>query len=64
MRTSDLDELIRTVELIRATTHPELDAAFLRAVVAAEESNPEDDAQAMRDIESALRLLLSTRGSG
>jgi predicted transposase YbfD/YdcC len=62
MKTNEFDDLIRTVEQIRLKLHPELDAAFLRAVIQAEEQNPEDDAEALRAIEAALGVVLDADG--
>ena len=62
MRTTDLKDLTKTVELLRKELHPDLDPAFLAAVVRAEEENPEDDAEALRAIESALRVVLVAKG--
>ena len=62
MRTTDLKDLIKTVDLLRSEIHPDLDARFLDAVVRAEEENPEDDAEAVRAIQAALRTVLATKG--
>ena len=40
MLTTDLKDLIQTVELLREELHPELDAGFLEAVVRSEEESP------------------------
>ncbi len=62
MRTTDLHDLLATVERVRADCHPELDAGFLEAVVQAEQAFPEDDSSAMQAIEEALnRYLASTQ---
>lgn len=61
MRTTDLQDLISTVEKLRQELHPDLDAAFLAAVVRAEDENPEED-EALRAIQTALRTLLTTKG--
>lgn len=63
MQTTDLKDLIETVELLRKQLHPDLDAGFLRAVVRAEEENPEDDAEAVRSIQLALKEVLAAEGS-
>ena len=63
MQTTDLRELLDTVEAIRAEKHADLDAGFLGAVVRAEEENPDDDAEAIRAIEAALKTLLGTTGA-
>lgn len=60
---TDLSELLRTVEQIRSELHPDLDSEFLRAVVAAEEQNPDDEG-AIRAIELALKGVLAARGAG
>lgn len=63
MKTTDLKDLLKTVEFLRKELHPELDAGFLKAVVRAEEQNPEDDAEALREIEAALRSVLAAQGA-
>lgn len=60
--TTDLTDLTKTVELLRKELHPDLDAAFLEAVVRAEEKNPEDDAEALREIQAALKAVLVATG--
>ncbi len=62
MKTSDITSLLQTVESIRAEGHPDLDADFLRAVVEAEEANPDDDGEALRAIRQALNTLLTRKG--
>lgn len=62
MRTTDLKDLTKTVEILRAELHPDLDAGFLEAVVRAEEENPEDDAEALRAIQTALKAVLVAKG--
>lgn len=62
MRTTDLKDLLKTVEQLRAELHPDLDAKFLEAVVRAEEENPEDDAEAVRVIQAALKAALTAKG--
>jgi hypothetical protein len=61
MATTDLTDLMKTVALLRAELHPDLDATFLEAVVRAEEANPEDDAEAVRAIEMALNAVLAVK---
>lgn len=63
MQTTDLKELMETVEMLRQEIHPDLDPRFLRAVILAEESNPEDDFEAVRSIQLALTELLDAGGS-
>ncbi len=58
MGTSEFADLIRTVEQIRVKLHPELDGAFLKAVIHAEERNPEDHQKALQAVEAALLLVL------
>lgn len=62
MQTNDLQDLLETVEQLRAEIHPDLDAKFLEAVVHAEEENPEDDAEAVRAIQAALKAELESKG--
>jgi hypothetical protein len=59
MRTTDLKDILATVERLRDELHPDLDPAFIQAVVRAEEENLEDDAEALRMIESALKAVLA-----
>lgn len=58
MRTIDSSELMNAVETARLELHSELDPEFLRAVVKAEEENPEDDAAALRAIRQALAVAI------
>ena len=63
MRTTDLKDLTQTVELLRKEFHPDLDPAFLEAVVRAEEENSEDDTEALRAIQAALQAALVAKGT-
>ncbi len=63
MPTTNLDALITTVERLRVRLHPDLDAALLEAVVHAEEQNPDDDTEALRDIQTALTRVLDAKGA-
>lgn len=63
MKTTDLGDLLNTVEAMRAERHPELDASFLAAVVAAEEASLDDEDAAIRAIEKALQDLLARQES-
>jgi hypothetical protein len=63
MRTTDLKDLTDTVETIRTALHPQLDTEFLKAVVLAEEENPEDDDEALRSIQAALKTVLTSKGA-
>jgi hypothetical protein len=62
MKTIDLERLNRTVEALRKELHPDLDSDFLEAVVLAEHQNGDNDQEALRAIELALRTLLAARG--
>ncbi len=62
MQTNDLRDLLEAVEAIRKEIHADLDGGFLAAVVQAEEQNPEDDAEAIRAIQEALKAALAVRG--
>lgn len=64
MRTTDLKDLLEVVEVLRREQHPELDAGFLEAVVRAEEQNPDDEDEAIRAIQSALKAVLEAKGGG
>ena len=61
MPTTNLKDLMKTVELLRAKLHSDLDAAFIEAVVRAEEENPEEDEEAVRAIEIALNTALAAK---
>lgn len=63
MQTTDLKDLLETVEILRRQIHPELDSGFVVAVVRAEEQNPEDDAEALKAIQRALRDVLAKEGT-
>ena len=63
MRTTELKDLMDTVERIRHEIHPDLDGRFLEAVVRAEEANPEDDTEALRAIQAALKVALEAKGA-
>lgn len=62
MRKTDLKDLTNTVENLRKELHPDLDAAFVEAVVHAEEQNPEDNTEALRAIQVALKTALTQKG--
>ncbi len=63
MRKTDLANLRQTVARMRSELHPDLDAAFVDAVITAEDENPEDDQEAVRQIQVALQAALARRGS-
>ena len=62
MRTTELEDIVSTVEQLRKELHPDLDPRFLSAVIDAEKDNPEDDAAAVSTIEQSLRLVLAAKG--
>jgi hypothetical protein len=62
MQTTDLKDLLKTIEQLRTELHPDLDAKFLEAVVHAEEEYPEDDTEAVRVIQAALWTALAAKG--
>jgi hypothetical protein len=62
MRTTDLKDLLTTVEALREELHPDLDTSFIEAVVRAEEQNPEDDDEALRAVRAALTVALAAKG--
>lgn len=61
MPTTNLDELLKTVSLLRKELHPELDQGFIEAVIRAEEKFPEDDLEALQAIKSALKAALAAQ---
>jgi len=63
MATTDLKDLLKTVETLRKQLHPDLDPKFLEAVIRAEGENPEDDTEALQSIERALKGVLRSKGS-
>jgi hypothetical protein len=63
MQTPDLKDLLKAVEVLRKELHPDLDADFLKAVVRAEEENPEDDSEALGAIQAALKKALAAKGA-
>lgn len=62
MRTSDLKGLLDTVEEVRRDLYPDLDSDLLRAVILAEEQNPEDEGEALRAIQAAVDAALAKEG--
>ena len=54
MSAHSLEQLLRTVEIIRGEMKPHLDSQFLSDVIRAEDNNPEDDQSAIRAIQVAL----------
>lgn len=62
MSTTELENLLATVEALRQSLHPTLDPALLRAVVEVEEANPEDNDAAMKEINRVLRGFLPGEG--
>ena len=63
MSNSEIEELASVVEEIRKEAHPHLPATFLRAVIVAEESAPDDDQAALREILRALSAATTAAGS-
>ena len=63
MRTSELKALLKAVQTIGAERYPDLDPAFLEAVVTVEHENADDKTAAIREIEVALQALLSKKGA-
>lgn len=59
MRKTELNELIRTVEIVRQKSFQDIDSDFLKSVIDAEAKNPEDDDGALRDINQALKVYLA-----
>lgn len=59
MKTTDLSDLLATIEAVRSEMHPELSPEFLISVVEAEQAHLDDEPQALKEIRSALDALLS-----
>jgi hypothetical protein len=62
MQTKDLKALIEVVNAVRAELHPDLDAAFLEAVIRAEDKYLDDPVEASRAVQDALKALLAKKG--
>ena len=58
MLTSELSELASVVEGIRAVVHPDLNKAFVDAVLQAEANAPGQDAAALQAIRAAVEIAL------
>ena len=58
MLTSELSELASVVEGIRAAVYPDLDKAFVDAVLQAEANSPGQDAAALQAIRAAIEIAL------
>jgi len=63
MRTTELKDLLKTVQAKAKELHPDLDVGFLQAVVRAEQENADDGAAALQDIEKALEASLGRKRS-
>lgn len=63
-KTSELGDLLASVERARAERHPDLDASFVRRVVEAQHEAGDDEQRAMVLIRTALEELLSTVPDG
>ena len=62
MLTSELSELAAVVERIRAETHPDLDKAFVEAVLTAEADAAGQESAALGAIRAALDITLGSAG--
>lgn len=60
MKTTDLNDLLATIEAVRSETHPELSPEFLISVVEAEQAHLDDEPEAVKKIERALNALLGS----
>lgn len=63
MATNDFKDLKAALEQLREKRYPDLDSDFVREVLKAEQENPEDDTEALRAIESALKKALAKKGT-
>jgi hypothetical protein len=59
MKTTDLNDLLATIEAVRRDKHPSLRPEFLVSVVEAVQAHLDDEAEAVRKIERALNALLA-----
>ncbi len=64
MKTNDLDELLRTVESVRATSFEHLPSGFVRGVVLVEEENPDSDERALAEIRKLIDAEVTSEGRG
>lgn len=62
MQTKDLKALLEVVNAVRGELHPDLDAAFLEAVIRAEDKHLDDPVEASRAVQDALKVLLAKKG--
>lgn len=60
MKTTDLNDLLATIEAVRSEMHPELSPDFLISVVEAEQAHLDDELEAVKKIERALNALLGS----
>lgn len=60
MKTTDLSDLLATIEAVRSEMHPALSPEFLVRVVEAEQAHLDNEPEAVKKIERALYVLLDT----
>jgi hypothetical protein len=60
--TTEREDLVAAVLAARDALHPELDAEFLRDVVAAESDSPDSPEGAVRALEAAVTAALAREG--
>lgn len=63
MAKNELKELQEVVEQLRSSRFPQVDPAFVRDVLKAEQENPNDEVQALQGIEEALKKMLARKGT-
>lgn len=63
MAKNEFKELQDVVEKLRASRFSQIDPAFVRDVLEAEQENPDDEGQAIQGIEGALKKTLARKGS-
>ena len=64
MKTTEIEEIRAVVRRVREARHPELDPAFLDAVLDAEAAAGEDEAPALRRIRAAADAALGGTPAG
>jgi len=62
MKSNELDELLQTVESVRATRFAHLPAEFVREVVLVEEANPDSDDRALAEIRKLVEAAVTSEG--
>lgn len=62
MKKNELDELLQTVEAVRAGSFAHLPTEFVRGVVLVEEANPDSDERALAEIRKLVEAAVTSEG--